>query len=99
MTRVLTDALTDVGASNVRAVHNAISTTGRFFHDAASFRNFFAHRNDGTVRVVQRLAPRAGVSSKLHPAEMLAQVPAGENLPLCLVWIEQVMVSVSIACT
>lgn len=65
----------DLNCSHIASVSRATSTTSRVFADLATFRNFFAHRNQFLEDEVMMRTASLGLPAKLRPAEALVYRP------------------------
>lgn len=69
--RNLLKLLTECGASNLIQAQAAFSYPTSVFRDLPVVRNFFAHRNEESVRKTADVARSLGVSATLRPSEIL----------------------------
>lgn len=89
----------NVGVSNYSNITNAISIGTRVFQDLPTFRNYFAHKNQGTSRSATNLASNSGISTTLRPFEILLRPPLLASKPLLKVWLDDLETVVELLCT
>lgn len=96
---VLIDLMSDVGSTNAADVAHAFSTGTRAFLDLPVFRNFFAHRNVGSMNAAQRIGIHYGIPSSLPPCDILLRRPVGRPRALLLDWFDDVQFTMEYLCT
>ncbi|MBF6604851.1 MAG: hypothetical protein IVW53_04630 [Chloroflexi bacterium] len=87
-----------VRATNLDAIELGLDLTSNVFADLPQMRNFFAHRNENSIRVARAAAPRNGVSALLTPAEALLELPYGSGPSLVRQWISDLRLAVDLMC-
>lgn len=88
-----------IGFSNAPAILSGLSYPATFFDELAVFRNFFAHRDEGTAGRVARLAKaRYQVHSFGHPAELLLRPLPNRPGRLFLTWSSEVKTVAALMC-
>ena len=84
--------------SNISDVQAAFSTGTRVFSDLPVFRNYFAHRNQGTMRAAQAIAPNYVISTALRPTEILLARPNGRPDSLIVEWLIDIETVIQFLC-
>lgn len=87
-----------IGASNSADVDAAFSVGSRVFSDLPVFRNFCAHRNEGSQKAVQQIAPNYGIPATKLPIEVLLATPLGRPNPLAIEWSYDIEVVTELLC-
>jgi hypothetical protein len=85
---VLTTLLNVLNVTHMVDVYAAFSINSRVFLDLPVFRNFFAHRNQGSSAAAQRLAPQYSIPIDLRPAEILLERALGRPFPVVVDWLD-----------
>ena len=92
-TRSLLDSLRSIGASNVNRVSGALSLSPSVFAYLHTFRNFYAHRSQGTMGLVNKALLRLGVPENSDVTAVLASpIVVGRvsrTQPLVLDWLDE----------
>jgi hypothetical protein len=78
---------TNIGATNLTQIQAAFSTGSRAPSDLPVYRNYFAHRNRGSLDAARSLIRLNGVAAGGSMAEVLARKPVGRSNPLLEEWI------------
>lgn len=86
------------GFSNLVEIQAAFSAGYRVFSDLPVFRNYFAHRNQGTLKAAVGLAPLHGIPATRRPSEILLTRPIGRIQPLILEFIDEIEFTVEYLC-
>jgi hypothetical protein len=82
--------------SNRELVESALSYQAQSRGDLLVARNFFAHKSQDTADKVRALAPRYSMSPRLAPAVLLASIQPGENQPVALNWLDDLLGTVQL---
>lgn len=82
-----------VSCSQHSEISAAFSLGATVFAGLPVFRNFFAHRNEGTLSAVRSIAPRYMVPSTLRPAAMLVFRPLTRPSGLLDEWLDELEVT------
>jgi len=88
----------DLHATNLADVEAAFSSGTLVFTDLVVFRNYFAHRNQGTKQAARDLAPRYGIAASLTPAEILLSRALGRPEPVLIEWIDDLIFTAEYLC-
>jgi len=88
----------ELNATNLLDVEAAFSSGSSVFTDLVVFRNYFAHRNQGTKRAARDLAPKYGIAATLSPAEILLSRALGRPQPLLIEWIDDLTFTAEYLC-
>lgn len=92
-------ACTSIGCSHLAQIAAALSMGTRTFEDLPVFRNFFAHRNESTVRNARVAGSLNSIATyKRHPTQIAATPPVGRPFPLLVEWVDDVAVTVEMLC-
>ena len=67
----LINSCQEIGCSHMDVILSAFSVSTGVFDHLTKFRNFYAHRNDYTVRFARLVASSYSISSQLHPTTIL----------------------------
>ncbi len=94
LTSVLARLTTALGASNQSLVRAGISLSTRAFVDLPVFRNFYAHRSEGTVVRVKRVARNYPLNQSLHPTQMLCTVLPTRPQSLISDWLDDIRTAI-----
>lgn len=84
--------------SNLTEMQTAFSAGYRVFDDLPIFRNYFAHRNRGTLDAATALAPRYGIPATRRPSEILLHRPIKRPQALILEWIDELEFTAEYLC-
>ncbi len=76
----------------------AFSTGSRTFQDLPRFRNYFAHRNDDTLKVARNAAPLYGIPRALKPSEILMSTPLNASEALIIIMIDDIVFTAEYLC-
>lgn len=89
----------EIRCSNYQDILRAFSTQFRVFEHLPEFRNFYAHRNQGTVMRVKEIAARQySMQVNGHPTEILLRRPHNRPQSLLLDWIDEIDITVELLC-
>jgi hypothetical protein len=77
----------DLQCSHIPQVRTAVSIGSSVFDTLPTFRNFFAHRNQGTERKAMALAPQIGAPSGLRPTDAVVYRPPTASTSALERWI------------
>ena len=97
-TYVLTTLLQRLCLKHMADVNAAFSINTRVFSDLPVFRNFFAHRNQGTSGAARSLAPQYSISVALRPADIVFARAAGRPFPVVADWIDDLSLVTEYLC-
>ncbi len=89
-TSVLARLTSALGASNQGLVRAGISVSTRAFVDLPVFRNFYAHRSEGTVVRIRKVARNYPINQGLHPTQMLCTVLPARPQSLLSDWLDDI---------
>ncbi len=89
---------TFIGCSNSAQIDAAFGLGSTFFQHGVVFRNFFGHRNQGTISSARKIATKYAIPAGLHPREILLSRPLGRPRPLLYDWIDEVVATVGLLC-
>lgn len=95
---VLMRVCQNLGCSNHIQIGLAFSLGQNVFKDLSIFRNFFAHRNEQTIRAAKNIAPRYTLPSYLSPAEILLSVSPGKTESVILEWFAEMLITAEFLC-
>ena len=84
--------------SNLHDINSAFSSRNRVFSDLPVFRNFFAHKNEGTKIAAQQLALQYGIPSILRPNQILMQKAIRRPQELIFDWIDDLVFTANYLC-
>ncbi len=85
--------------SNINDI-NAAFTFGYTAHrNLAVFRNYYGHKNMGTMRKAQTLASAYSIQSNLSPSQILLRPPSGSTQALLTVWRTELCDTISYLCS
>jgi len=94
----LTHLAQQLSLSNEPDIRAAFSIGSRVFSDLPVFRNYFAHRNENSLRAVVNLAALNGVATRQRPWEMLVAVPLTRPQSLLLDWVDDLLFTAEYLC-
>ena len=97
-TAVLLRLISVVGASTVAQTTTALGHSTTVFRDLPVFRNFFAHRSEGTAVKAANVARSYSLNPALRPSEVLCATRAGRPQSVLSDWIDDVRIVVSGLC-
>ena len=84
--------------SNISDVQAALSTGTRAFIDLPVFRNYFAHRNQGTMHAAQGVARNYVISTSRLPIDILLTRPNGRPESLIVEWLNDIETVIEFLC-
>lgn len=84
--------------SNLSDVNSAFSSRNRVFNDLTVFRNFFAHKNEGTESAARQLALQYGISSLLRPSQILMLRANRRPQEVIFDWIDDLVFTANYLC-
>lgn len=87
-----------INCSHYAQIIAAYSLPVNAFDHITKFRNFYAHRNDYTVRFAQQVANHYSISPRQHPTKILVSIAYGRPQPLILDWIDEVTNVIGFLC-
>lgn len=93
-TAVFTSLIGALGASNQGLVNAGVSISTRVFADLPTFRNFYAHRSEGTVGRIRRVARNYALSQSLHPTQMLCTILPSRPQSLMADWLDDIRIAI-----
>jgi hypothetical protein len=88
----------NVGCSIQAGIEASFSLKQNVFNDLPVFRNFFAHRNEGTSRAASNITVRYALPSSLPPSEALLAVSPGTATPIMLDWLDELNITAEFIC-
>ena len=88
----------EIGCSNYPDILNAFSVPTNVFEHLPKFRNFFAHRNDHTVKIAKNIAHQYSINASLQPSVILCTPAYGRPQILLLDWIDDINTVVKLLC-
>jgi len=97
-TTVLLRLVTAIGSSTTSQTTTALGYSTTVFRDLPVFRNFFAHRCEGTAVKAANVARRYSLSPALRPSEILCARRLGRPQSVLSDWIDDVRNVVSGLC-
>jgi hypothetical protein len=95
---VLMTVCSNLGCSIQTAVENSFTLRQNVFKDLPVFRNFFAHRSEGTCRAARDIAPRYTLPSSLTPTDILISVSPGSSTSVLLGWLDEIAITAEFMC-
>ena len=95
---VLMTTCSTLGCSIQTSIEAAFSLQQNVFKDLPVFRNFFAHRSEGTCKAARDIAPRYTLPSSLTPTEILVSVSPGTSTSILLGWLDEIAVTTEFMC-
>lgn len=95
---VLMTVCKNLGCSVQNELEAAFSMQQTVFRDLPVFRNFFAHRNQGTSGAARNIAPLYTLPTYLTPAELLMSTSPGAYAPLLVTWLDEIRITVEFIC-
>jgi hypothetical protein len=88
----------NIGCSVQPGIEAAFSLRQNVFNDLPVFRNFFAHRNQGTAKAARDIAPRYALPSALPPSEILLSISPGASTPVIIDWLDELNITAEFIC-
>ena len=85
---VLLRLVRELNCSSLPQVTTALGYATTAFKDLPVFRNFFAHRNEGTAAKTANVARRCTLSPALRPSEILCARRAGRPQSVLSEWLD-----------
>jgi hypothetical protein len=95
---VLMAVCKNLGCSIQDELEAAFSLQQTVFRNLPVFRNFFAHRNEGTSRAARNIGPEYTLPTYLSPAELLLAVSPGAHTSLILMWLDEIRITAEFIC-
>jgi hypothetical protein len=95
---VLMTVCSNLGCSIQTTIEASFSLQQTVFRDLPVFRNFFAHRNQGTSKAARDIAPRYTLPSSLTPTEILVSVSPGSSTSVLLAWLDEIAITAEFMC-
>ena len=95
---VLMSVCQNLGCSNYCQIAQAFSLNLNVFKDLPVFRNFFAHRNEQTLRAAKNIAPRYMLQTYLSPTEILLSVSPRKTESVILEWFAEMLITADFLC-
>ena len=95
---VLMTVCKNLGCSVQNELEAAFSMQQTVFRDLPVFRNFFAHRNQGTSTAARNLAPLYTLPTYLSPTDLLMSTSPGAYGPLLVVWLDEIRITADFIC-
>jgi hypothetical protein len=95
---VLMTVCKNLGCSIQGELEAAFSLQQTVFKNLPVFRNFFAHRNEGTSRAARNVAPQYTLPTYISPAELLLTVGPGAHSSLLLMWLDEIRITAEFIC-
>jgi len=86
------------GFSNLADIENSFSAGYGVFIYLPVFRNYYAHRNEETLRKVQSIAPHYGIPATRRPSLILLTPPIHRPQPLILEWLDELTFTADYLC-
>lgn len=83
---------------NQAKIQAALSLNVRVFLDLPVVRNFYAHRNQGTLEAAQRMASQYGIPSNYRASQFLFTNPLKRPQPVVFEWIDELQISADYLC-
>ena len=79
-------------------VKEAFSAGQKVFDHLPVFRNYYAHRNQQTLKAVQNLAPLYGFSVQEKPTDVLMEISKGRKYSVLDGWLNEIDITVEFLC-
>lgn len=98
-TQIWLHLLKQTNCSGLTIIQNALSIPTTVFADLTKYRNYFAHRNEDTFKIAQKLAPSYGISSLIKPSEILISKPLGQPNTLLTQWTIDIEYVINLICS
>lgn len=89
---------TSLNFQNQGKIQAALSLNVRVFLDLPVVRNFYAHRNQGTLEAAQRVASQYGIPSNYRASQFLFTNPLKRPQPVVFEWIDELQISADYLC-
>lgn len=87
-----------IRCSELPKIEAALSLGATVFSGLPVFRNFFAHRNQGTAMAAKGIAPRYLIPSALSPHEILLYKSVTTRDALMSMWLDELLATVDLLC-
>lgn len=80
----------EIGCSHQPNIVAAFAIPTQVFEHLTKIRNFYAHRNQSTIRIARSLASSYSIATSNHPTQIIRMSAYGRHQPLILDWIDDV---------
>lgn len=97
-TAFLARLFSSTGMPNAATVATAIGVKPHVVEDLTVFRNFYAHRDEQTLRAAQNVARRNGVSGAGRPTGILGTHTPHAKRPLLREWLAAIIEATEVIC-
>ena len=95
---VLMAVCRNLGCSIQPEIDASFSMGQKVFKDLPVFRNFFAHRNEGTSRAARNLGPSYTLPTRLPPFQLLLSFSPGSTAPVIVEWLAEMKITADFLC-
>jgi hypothetical protein len=97
-TDTLLNSCDAISCSNYADIQAALSLPTKAFKHLTKFRNFYAHRNEETLKIAKDIASYYTIPTNGHPSQILCTTAYGRPQILILDWLDDIRLTIELLC-